>query len=138
MQKTKQITVFSGCVAREGKILMVLRNEPECPAAHLKWEFPGGKVDFGETPEESVAREILEETGVSVKVVKLLPRVWTSYWEYDWGTQQTLCFVYMCEFISQAKVAKDHHVEKIDWIKIEEIEKIATLPGTNEVLSFLN
>ncbi len=137
MKKTKQITVFSGCVVKDGKVLMSLRSEPECPAAHMKWEFPGGKADFGETPEECVAREILEETGVEVKVIKLLPEVWTSYWEYDWGTQQTLCFVYLCEFVSQTEVEKDHHVEKIEWIKIEDIKELPSLPGSNEVLTFL-
>lgn len=137
VKKTKQITVFSGCVLRDGKILMVLRNEPECVEAHLKWEFPGGKVDFGETPEESVRREILEETGVEVSVKDLIPWVGTSYWEYEWGTQQTLCFVYLCEFVSQKEVEKDHHVEKIDWIPVEDIKELPSLPGTNEVLTFL-
>lgn len=116
---------------------MVLRNEPECVEAHMKWEFPGGKVDFGETPEESVAREILEETGVKVKVVKMIPWVGTSYWEYAWGVQQTLCFVYLCDFVSQTKVEKDHHVEKIEWKKIEDIAKLETLPGTKEVLDLI-
>jgi 8-oxo-dGTP diphosphatase len=137
-KKTKQITVFSGCVIKGDKVLMVLRNEPECPEAHLKWEFPGGKVDFEETPEESVAREIFEETGVEVKVKELLPWVGTSYWEYEWGTQQTLCFVYVCEYISQKKVKKDHHVEKIEWVKIVDVKKLPSLPGTYEVIDYLN
>lgn len=47
---TKQITIFSGAVVKGDQILMVQRTEEECPEAHLKWEFPGGKVDFGETP----------------------------------------------------------------------------------------
>lgn len=137
MKKTKQITVFSGCVVRDDTVLMVLRNEPECVEAHMKWEFPGGKVDFGETPEESVRREILEETGVEVSVKELIPWVGTSYWEYEWGTQQTLCFVYRCEFVSQKEVEKDHHVEKIEWVKNEEIKKLETLPGTKEVLALI-
>jgi 8-oxo-dGTP diphosphatase len=137
VKKTKQITVFSGCIVQDGKILMALRSEPECPEAHMKWEFPGGKADFGETPEECVAREILEETGVEVKVIKLLPQVWTSYWDYDWGTQQTFCFVYLCEFVCQKQVQKDHHVEKIEWKKIEDIQKLETLPGTKEVVAFI-
>lgn len=137
MQKTKQITVFSGCVIKGDKVLMVLRNEPECKEAHLKWEFPGGKVDFGETPEESVAREIFEETGVKVKVKRLIPWVGTAYWEYNWGTQQTLCFVYECEFVSQQEVEKDHHVEKIEWVNIVEVKKLPSLPGTHEILDLL-
>ncbi|OGH10481.1 MAG: hypothetical protein A2857_00745 [Candidatus Levybacteria bacterium RIFCSPHIGHO2_01_FULL_36_15] len=131
----KQIAVFSGCVIKDGCVLMVLRNEKECPKAHLKWEFPGGKVNFGETPEKSVAREILEETGVVIKIKKLLPFVQTSYWEYEWGVQQTLCLVYLCNFVRQRKILKDHHVEKIDWIRIDEVLKLPTLPGTKEVLN---
>jgi 8-oxo-dGTP diphosphatase len=137
MKKTKQITIFSGCVIHEDKVLMVKRNEEECPEAHLKWEFPGGKVDFGETPEESVFREIFEETGVKAKIIKLLPFVNTTYWEYEWGTQQTLCFVFLCEFISQVKIEKDHHVEEISWMETKKIMSLDCLPGTKEVLVYL-
>ena len=72
---TKQITVFVGLVVHSGKLLMVKRDEPEVKGAHLKWEIPGGKVDFGETPEESIVREIKEEIGVNVKVKGLLPTI---------------------------------------------------------------
>ena len=119
-------------------VLMVQRTEEECPEAHLKWEFPGGKVDFGETPEQSIAREVLEETGVTVKVIKLLPYVSTSYWEYEWGTQQTLCFVYLCEFVRETPPkVKDHHVEKIEWIPLTDVKNLACLPGTHEILNLL-
>ena len=136
--KTKQITVFSGAVIKDGKILMALRTEEELPDAHMKWEFPGGKVDFGETPAETVVREIYEETGVRAKVIKLIPDVYTSYWNYDWGTQQTLCFVYLCEFISQDEIVeKDHHIEKIDWFELEKVKDLETLPGTNEIIKLI-
>ncbi len=133
----KQITVIAGVVIKDNKVLMVLRNEEEQPDAHLKWEFPGGKVDFSETIEESLAREFLEETGVEVKVKELLPFVQTSYWNYEWGTQQTLCFVFLCEFIKQHAVPLDHHVKKIEWIEIEKIKDLASLPGTNEVIEIV-
>ncbi|NTU46963.1 NUDIX domain-containing protein [Candidatus Roizmanbacteria bacterium] len=85
----KQITVIVGCLIHEGKVLLIQRNEKECPEAHLKWELPGGKIDFGETPEEALVREFLEETGRLVRVVNLLPEVRTIYWDYEWGRQQT-------------------------------------------------
>lgn len=135
--KTKQISVFSGAVIKDGKILMTLRTESELPDAHMKWEFPGGKAEFGETPAESVIREIYEETGVKAKVIRLIPDVYTSYWNYAWGTQQTFCFVYVCEFISQDDVAKDHHVEKIDWIELDKVKELDSLPGTNEIIELL-
>lgn len=55
-KKVRQITVVVGLVIKDGKILLVRRDEPELPQVHLKWEFPGGKVDFGETPEQAIIR----------------------------------------------------------------------------------
>ncbi len=131
----KQITVFTGCVARGGKVLLVQRNEKECPCAHLKWEMPGGKTEFDETPEESVAREVFEETGVKVKVKKLLPLIITSYWDYAWGRQQTLVLFYRCEFLSEKSVKLDHHVKKVRWVPLEKVKQLKVLPGTLEALA---
>ena len=64
----KQITVIVGLVIREGKLLMVKRHEPEVKGAHMKWEFPGGKVDIGETPEQAIVREVKEETGYDIEM----------------------------------------------------------------------
>jgi len=100
----------------------------------LKWEYPGGKVDFGETPQEAIVREVFEETGVRIKVKKLLPVVQTNYWKYSWGTQQTLCLIFVCDFVKQETAAKDHHVEKIDWIEIKRVRDLDSLPGTDEIL----
>lgn len=133
----KQITVFSGFVQKSGKVLLVQRDEEECSDAHLKWEFPGGKVDFGETPKDSVVREIFEETGVKVKINRLLPFVQTSYWKYSWGKQQTLCFVYLCDFLRQENVKGDHHVKDVAWVELNKVKKLSALPGTLEILELV-
>lgn len=130
----KQITVFSAVTIKDGKVLLVLRKEDELPEAHLKWEYPGGKVDFGETPQEAIVREVFEETGVKVKVNRLLPFVQTNYWKYPWGNQQTLCFIFVCDFVKQETASGDHHVEKIDWVEIKKVKDLSSLPGTNEIL----
>ena len=127
--KEQQITVFLGCVIKDGKVLMIQRNEEECPEAHLKWELPGGKVNFDETPQKSVERELYEETGVKVKVNNLLPNVQVNYWEYPCGRQQTLVFCFVCEFMEENPVDKDHQVGKITWVPLEKVEKLETLPG---------
>lgn len=56
-------------------------------------EIFGGKVDFGETPEESIIREIKEEAEVIAEVKRLHPTVYMKYWDYPWVIQQTLLFV---------------------------------------------
>lgn len=134
----KQITVFSGVLIHENKLFLLQRSEVELPEAHLKWEFPGGKVDFGETPQEALRREFSEETGIEIKVKELLPFVQTAYWDYDWGTQQTLCFAFRCEFIQQQKVIKkDHHVEQTGWFTLGEIMTMETLPGIDKLLQII-
>ncbi len=134
----RQITVFIGLVVRNGKILMVKRHEPECRGAHLKWEFPGGKVGFGETAEEAVAREIKEETGVSVKIVRMLPHNETIYWEYPWGVQQTFLLGFECKYISEGKRKSDHHVKDIEWVPLKEVFKRKILPGVEPFLKALH
>lgn len=133
----KQITVIVGLVIHNEKILMVKRNEPEVKGAHLKWEFPGGKVDFGETIEEAIVREIREETGVFVKIKRLLPCTVTTNWEYPWGVQQTLIFGYECTFVSEEKRTKDHHVKDVEWVPIQDALVRESLPGGRDFLEAL-
>lgn len=133
-QKKRQITVFLGCVIKNKRVLMIQRNEKGCPGAHLKWELPGGKVNFNETPQESVKKELYEEAGVKVKIGKLLPYVQINYWKYPWGAQQTLILCFTCELLEKHRVKKDHHVEKISWVPLEEIEGLETLPGIKEFI----
>lgn len=135
--KNKQITVIVGLVVFDGKILMVRRHEPEVKDAHLKWEFPGGKVDFGETIEEAVVREIKEETGVLTRIKRLLPCAVTTNWRYPWGTQQTLIFGFECEYVSEEKRMIDHHVNDVEWVPINKVADRESLPGGNEFLEAL-
>lgn len=116
---------------------MVKRTEPECMDAHMRWEIPGGKVDYGETPQEAVVRELKEETGVTVRIKRLLPKVFTSYWDYSWGVQHTLLFCYECRLVSQTKRIKDHHVEEVEWVVLSEVKKLDRLPGVDFFISAL-
>jgi 8-oxo-dGTP diphosphatase len=130
----KQVVVSCGVVIKEGKALMQQRFAPDISQTHLKWEFPGGKVEFDETAEQAVIREVFEETRVRVKVLRLIPFVQVSYWEYKWGIQKSVCLAYLCEFLSQEKTEKDHGVEKVEWIEIDKIKRLDSLPGTNEII----
>jgi len=133
----EQVIIVCGVVVKGGKILMLQRNEPELKNAHLKWEFPGGKIEFNELPEEALKREIFEEAGVEATIDRMLPHVVTSYWNYDWGKRKAICLIYLCNYVSEEEVAKDHRVERIDWFKKEEISGLDSLPGTNEIIKLV-
>ena len=64
------IAVAAGVVCREGRIMICQRKS----GGHqpLKWEFPGGKLEAGESPEQALARELREELGIEVRVGRIL------------------------------------------------------------------
>ena len=134
----KQITIFIGLVVKNNKILMVQRNEPEVPDAHLKWEFPGGKVEIGEAPEEAIVRELKEETGVAVEVKGLMPCVVSTDWNYPWGRQHTIILGFECKFLTEEKREKDHKVEDVEWILLDEVLARETMPSVKVFLKALS
>ncbi len=136
-KEEQQITVFSGVLINDGRVLMNLRHEPELPEAHLRWEFPAGKCDFGETPQEALTREFLEETGVEISVGELIPFVQTNYWQYSWGTNQVLAFAFRCTFINEQERTVDHHVKDVKWVAIDEVSELPCLPGIKECLDIV-
>ncbi len=64
-RKSGTLLVVAGALCRDGTVLISHRHEGK-PMGGM-WEFPGGKVEFSEDPEEALARELLEELGISVK-----------------------------------------------------------------------
>lgn len=63
----------------EGRLLLGRRHEPETPFVHDKWNFLGGRVEFGELPEETLVREIKEESGLEIEIVRMIPKIFTKF-----------------------------------------------------------
>lgn len=63
--------VVGAAIIRDGRVLAARRTAP--PATAGRWELPGGKVEPGETPDEALVREVREELGCTVAVVRWLP-----------------------------------------------------------------
>ena len=71
------LLVAAGVLAKSGRVLLQQRSDP--PALAGLWEFPGGKVDPGETLEKALARELDEELAISVEETDLEPIAFTSH-----------------------------------------------------------
>jgi len=89
----RQITVVGAMIEREGKYLITQRK----PTATLPllWEFPGGRVEPGETDAQALARELKEEMDISVEVADQVMHVQHSYPDYDIDFR-----VYRCKLIA--------------------------------------
>ncbi|MFH1286874.1 MAG: non-canonical purine NTP pyrophosphatase [Candidatus Magasanikbacteria bacterium] len=131
---TKHLVVPIGILVRDGKILITKRNDPHRPEYHQKWEFPGGSVEFGETTKENLIREVKEEAGYDVEVLRLLQEVYVREQDHgDWKYQIYL-LPYICSIIGGDGVYSDAEVLDAKWISIEEIDNYHFVGENKELL----
>lgn len=92
------------------------------------WEFPGGKIEPGETPEEAVVREIKEELDTEVKAIELLDTV-----EYDYPKFHLSMDCFICKILSGDLVLKEHEAAK--WLTRETLDSVEWLPADQGLIA---
>ena len=126
---TDVVSVVAAVIIRDdGRILVTQRLAD----AHLggKWEFPGGKIEEGETPQEALVREMMEELNVRIKVQELVEIV-----NYDYPDFHLTMHCFLCKIISGDMILKEHtsarwltkdHINEVDWLPADKdlIEKL--------------
>ncbi len=132
--------VVAACMVQGERVLLARRNQPSLPAAHLNCELPGGKVKLGETPQEALGREITEELGLTIFIVRLLPHVQTNFYERpDGATSQFAVIAFECVPAWGAKRPQldESAVDRYRWVLRGERSRLELLPGTAEFLGCL-
>ncbi|HUJ68660.1 MAG TPA: (deoxy)nucleoside triphosphate pyrophosphohydrolase [Syntrophorhabdales bacterium] len=111
MAGQRYVKVIAAIIRKERRILIGKRKGGTFAG---KWEFPGGKMELGETPEECLARELAEELGVEARIGKLFLSTRHTY------SHMAIEFVtYETEIISGEPCLRDHH--EIRWVLPEEL-----------------
>ena len=135
-KEEKQKVIAVACVRNaEGKFLVQKRIDPLIPEADGKWEFPGGVVEFGETPEQAAQRECKEETGCVVEIVRVLPLAYNKIWQRNDGIAlQAFIWSFEARYISGEPKPLDKKVSEVKWCSREELMNLDALPGTHLIV----
>lgn len=116
----KIIKVVAGVILDNDKVLITRRAPKENFAGG--WEFPGGKIEVNETPQECLVRELKEELSIEVSIGKFCTEV-----THDYGDMQVNLIAYYCTIIG-GKIQVSVH-DKYKWVEIKDLLKYALLPA---------
>lgn len=115
----KMIEVVAAIIIRDGKIFATQRGYGEWKGW---WEFPGGKIEPGECPQEALVREIREELDAEIEVGELLE---TVEWDYPDFHLKMHCFI--CSLVSESVHLNEH--EAAAWLTRETLRSVKWLPA---------
>jgi 8-oxo-dGTP diphosphatase len=121
MRNRTPLLVSAGIIHRDGRVLVGQRRRGD--RHPLKWEFPGGKVEYGESPQQALARELLEELQIRAKIGTELAR-----YEHDYptGSRVHLLFFVVTEFSGEPTARV---FEQISWADVHSLPKLDFLDG---------
>ena len=123
-RKVKQIEVVAAIIRKGDKIFATQRGYGEWQDW---WEFPGGKMEVGETPEEALKREIKEELSAEISVGELLTTV-----EYDYPAFHLTMHCFLCTLVGEALHLNEHEAAR--WLTKDELDTVKWLPADEMVI----
>jgi 8-oxo-dGTP diphosphatase len=95
------------------------------------WQFPGGGLEFGEAPEETAKREMIEEIGVEIEIISLIPKIYTEV-RHNW---QGIFICFLCKLKNEnSEIILNHEASEYNWFELEQISKLKLMPKTFEMV----
>lgn len=120
----KSVEVAAAVIYKEGKYFATQRGYGEFEGM---WEFPGGKIEPGETPQEALKREIQEELGIDIEINAHLCTT-----EYDYPSFHLTMYCYLCNIISGQMELREH--KSAQWLAPDSLDQVTWLPADKEVI----
>lgn len=126
----RHLHVACAIIEREGKVLAAQRSASM--TLPLKWEFPGGKIEGDESPEECLTRELMEELGVTVLIGDALPLATHGYIDFT-----VTLYPFTCRLTGGVITMHEHHA--LQWVEPQRMQELdwaaADLPVIRDYLA---
>ncbi len=123
----KVLQVVGAIIVKDGRILAVKRGENKNKAVAYKYEFPGGKIEQGETPQQALKRELLEEMNYDIEVEREFMSV-----TYEYEEVIVNLHTYLCKPLSLTYTLNEHIDDK--WLMPSEIATVEWAPADDEII----
>ena len=123
----KHITVAAAIIVDDGKIFATQRGYGKFKDG---WEFPGGKIEQGETPQQAAKREVMEELDTEIEVGELFDTV-----EYDYPDFHLTMHCFLCTVKSGNLILKEHQAAR--WLTSETLDSVDWLPADIDLIEKL-
>lgn len=123
----KTINVVAAIIIKDQKIFATQRGYGEFKNG---WEFPGGKIESGESPEHALEREIREELDAKIRVGELFETI-----EYDYPNFHLSMKCFLCSLISDQLTLREHEAAK--WLTKENLSSVEWLPADITIIDKL-
>lgn len=114
------VNVAAAIIINDSKILIAKRPASKFLGGY--WEFPGGKIEAGESPENCLHRELAEELDITVKINTFLTEQ-----TYDYGEFVVCLKVFLCTLVSKKIVLNDH--DEYQWVKKDDLLSYKLAPA---------
>jgi len=127
------LSVVAAIIYFDNKVLCVQRPPHKLPYISKKFEFPGGKIEEGETREEALHRELLEELCIQIRIKSFFMTVEHTYPDF-----QLIMHSFICE-VKAGEIVLNEHID-YKWLKVEDLPKLdwaaADLPIVNALMNY--
>ena len=123
----KTVNVVAAVICENGRVFATQRGYGENKDG---WEFPGGKIEPGETPQQALAREIGEELDTRIAVGALLTVI-----EYDYPAFHLRMQCFWCRIVEGTPVLKEHEAAR--WLGLENLDSVDWLPADRAIIPLI-
>jgi len=127
--ETKRIEVVAAVINRDGKFLVAQRSTGDKSVQGL-WEFPGGKIEPGESPIECLKRELKEELNIEADIGELLLKN-----NHDYNFAKIKLITYRAEYLSGDFILSDH--SQIKWLELAEFDQYEFVSADYRIIEHL-